>query len=86
MVLSSYGPVLYVHLEHLSRSQDRVFPDRRRLTICFFSIKPSCHNLFSNSRIRSDACLLTNKVSKTQNLYANGVVVFEGSPIRYNNV
>ena len=47
------------------------------------ALKPSCHNLCS--RIRSDSCLLTNTATKTHYYYADGVVVFKGSPIRYND-
>ena len=36
--------------------------------------KASSHNLYNNSRIRSDACLLTNT---TTQILDNGVAVFE---------
>ena len=41
----------------VSITQDRVFPDR-------LSAKPSCHNVCSSSRVHSDACLLTNTITK----------------------
>ena len=50
------------------------------------ALKPHFHNWCSNSRIRSDACFLTNTATKTQYPHANGIVVFESSPFRYNNV
>ena len=44
-----------------------MFPDRRTVNSLFHrALKPSCHNLCSNSCIRCDACLLTNAASKTQ--------------------
>ena len=47
------------------RSQDRVFPDRRMANpLSPRALKASCHNLCSNSRIRSDACLLTSTATK----------------------
>ena len=54
-----------------------MFPDRRTVKpLSLRALKLSYHNLCSNSRIRNDACLPTNR--------ANEVTVFEASPIRYN--
>ena len=66
-----------------------MLPDRRTtIPLSPLALKPSCYNLCSNSRIRSDVCLLTNTVTKTSSSIRtnrpNGVAVFEGSPIWYN--
>ena len=52
-------------------------------------VKTYFHNLCSNSRIRSDACLLTTTATKNGNSIqtntANGVALFELAGIRYNS-
>ena len=66
-----------------------MFPVRRAANPLSSRILKPSRNIGSDSRIGSEACLLTNKATKKHSSSistnrANGIAIVEGSPIRYN--